>query len=219
MIKGIVTQRSYHGLSYFHLNDVLIDVIPIVLTRHTVVDVILTQVVLTGGKTHKYDEQLCQNTTWTQRMDPLALPKKRAHVPNLNCSDSWKAVSSLNQPERARYLSWTLSEEWYWCSTQGDTVPDVHKPPPSCVIEWHFPLMCLYCFGTQLANWPLIRQAASRAQTVTVEKSIFGERSSSSGSPHCIALCSVKAITVWETHWVCGEASAGTRLGKGPISM
>lgn len=80
MIKGIVTQRSYHGLSYFHLNDVLVDVIPIVLTRHTVVDVILTQVVLTGGKTHKYDEQLCQNTTWTQRMDPLALPKKGSCV-------------------------------------------------------------------------------------------------------------------------------------------
>jgi len=40
---------SHHGLSYFHLNDVLVDVVAVVLTRHTVVDVILTQVVLTGG--------------------------------------------------------------------------------------------------------------------------------------------------------------------------
>lgn len=47
-----MTQSSHHGLSYFHLNDVLIDVIPIVLARHTVVDVILAQVMLTGGKTH-----------------------------------------------------------------------------------------------------------------------------------------------------------------------
>lgn len=46
----IVTLCSYHRLSYFHLNDVLIDVVPIVLTRHTVVDVILTQVVFTGEK-------------------------------------------------------------------------------------------------------------------------------------------------------------------------
>lgn len=50
------------------------------------------------------------------------------------------------------------------------------------VIEWHFPLMCLCCFGTQLANWPLIRQAASRAATVTVERSVFWDGSSSSGS-------------------------------------
>lgn len=52
MITGaeIVTQCPHHGLSYFHLNDVLIDVIPIVLARHAVVDVILTQVMLTGGK-------------------------------------------------------------------------------------------------------------------------------------------------------------------------
>ena len=55
MIKqtDIVTQRSHHGLSYFHLNDVLVDVIPVVLTRHTVVDVILAQVMLTGV-THKH---------------------------------------------------------------------------------------------------------------------------------------------------------------------
>lgn len=38
---------SHHRLSYFHLNDVLIDVVAIVLARHTVVDVILTQVMLT----------------------------------------------------------------------------------------------------------------------------------------------------------------------------
>lgn len=42
---------SHHGLSYFHLNDVLVDVISIILTWHTVVDVILTQVVLAGKQT------------------------------------------------------------------------------------------------------------------------------------------------------------------------
>lgn len=47
-MKVIVAQCSHHGLSYFHFNDVFIDVIAIVLTRHTVVDVILTQVMLTG---------------------------------------------------------------------------------------------------------------------------------------------------------------------------
>ena len=49
-IVEIVILCSYHRLSYFHLNDVFIDVVPIVLTRHAVVDVILTQVVLTGEK-------------------------------------------------------------------------------------------------------------------------------------------------------------------------
>lgn len=53
---------SYHGLSYFHLNDVLIDVVPIILTWHTVIDVILAQVVLTGEiDTHRSDEQLYLN--------------------------------------------------------------------------------------------------------------------------------------------------------------
>lgn len=41
---------SHHGLSYFHLNDVLVDVIPIVLTRDTVVDVIFTEVMLAAQK-------------------------------------------------------------------------------------------------------------------------------------------------------------------------
>ena len=38
-------------MSYFHLNDVFIDVIPIVLTGHTVIDVVLTQVMFAGEKT------------------------------------------------------------------------------------------------------------------------------------------------------------------------
>lgn len=54
MIKGQgLRNYSHHGLSYFHLNDVLIDVVPIVITWHTVVDVILTQVMLTGEQKHK----------------------------------------------------------------------------------------------------------------------------------------------------------------------
>lgn len=44
----------------------------------------------------------------------------------------------------------------------------------SGVIEWHSLLMCLYCFCTQQASWPLIRQAASREETVTAE-SFLGE--------------------------------------------
>lgn len=142
---------------------------------------------------------------------------ENAHMSILNCSDSWGHWAV--KPGRAHYLSWARPEEWYRRSRQGDTVPDVRKPPPSCFIEWHFPLICLCCFGTQLANWPLIRQAASRAQTVTVERSVFWERSSSSGSPHCISLCSVKAIIVWEAHWGGGEASAGIHFGNGPMSM
>lgn len=46
-------RSSHHGLSYFHLNDVLIDVVPVVLAWHTVIDVILTQVMLTWEK-HMY---------------------------------------------------------------------------------------------------------------------------------------------------------------------
>lgn len=46
------SSSSHHGLSYFHLNDVLIDVVSIVLTWHTVIDVILTQVMLTRKQTH-----------------------------------------------------------------------------------------------------------------------------------------------------------------------
>lgn len=141
---------------------------------------------------------------------------KMAHMSTLNCSDSWKTLSSQT---KTHYLSWALHEERHWSSRQGDTVPDVHRPLLSYIIEWHFPLICLCCFGTQLANWPLIRQAASRAQTVTVEKSVFWERSSCTGSLHCISLCSVKAIIVWETYWGKGEASAGIRFGNGPISM
>lgn len=55
---------SHHGLSYFHLNDVLVDVIPVVLTRDTVVDVIFTEVMLTAHtkkikcKSKMCDEQL-----------------------------------------------------------------------------------------------------------------------------------------------------------------
>lgn len=37
------------------------------------------------------------------------------------------------------------------------------------VTEWHLLLMCLYFFSTQQASWPLIRRAASREETVTVE--------------------------------------------------
>lgn len=37
-------------MSYFHFNDVLIDVVPIILAWHTVIDVILTQVMFTEGK-------------------------------------------------------------------------------------------------------------------------------------------------------------------------
>lgn len=51
-----VRRGSHHGLSYFHLNDVLIDVIPIVLARHAVVDVVLAQVML--ARKHKIDKQL-----------------------------------------------------------------------------------------------------------------------------------------------------------------
>lgn len=47
-LKVFVAPCSHHGLSYFHFNDVFIDVIAIVLARHTVVDVILPQVMLTG---------------------------------------------------------------------------------------------------------------------------------------------------------------------------
>lgn len=45
--KGPFMQRSHHGLSYFHLNDVLINVVAVVLTRHAVIDVILAQVMFT----------------------------------------------------------------------------------------------------------------------------------------------------------------------------
>lgn len=53
-------KSSHHGLSYFHLNNILVDVVSIILTWHTVIDVILTQVVLTRNThthTYIYDEQ------------------------------------------------------------------------------------------------------------------------------------------------------------------
>lgn len=141
---------------------------------------------------------------------------QKAHVSILNCSDSWKHWA--DKPGRAHYLSWALPEEWYWRSRRGDTVQYIHnntKPPPSSFTEWHFPLICLCFFGTQLAKWPLIRQGASRAQTVTVERSIFWERSSNSGRPYCTSLGSMKAVVVWKTHWGGGEASAGIHSGNG----
>lgn len=46
------SNSSHHRLSYFHLNDILVDVVSIILTRHTVIDVILTQVVLARKQTH-----------------------------------------------------------------------------------------------------------------------------------------------------------------------
>ena len=154
---------SYHRLSYFHLNDVFIDVVPIVLTRHAVVDVILTQVVLTGEK-HTNSMTTVSKHNLNSKDEPF-LP--------LNLSDSWEALSSHTDTSS---LSLT-SPTWRVVSVfgKGDSVPNVHKPPLSYVIEWHSPLMCLCRFGTQLANWPLIRQAASRAQTVTVERSVFWE--------------------------------------------
>lgn len=36
------SNSSHHGLSYFHLNNILIDVIAVILTWHAVIDVILT---------------------------------------------------------------------------------------------------------------------------------------------------------------------------------
>lgn len=47
------TSSPHHGLSYFHLNDVLVDVVPIVLAWHTVIDVVLTQVMLTAERKNK----------------------------------------------------------------------------------------------------------------------------------------------------------------------
>lgn len=159
---------------------------------------------------HKFDEQLYRNTIANSKDESFLLwQKENKLMPGLT------AESAV----QAHYLSPALPEEWYWCSRQGDAVPDVHKPPLSCVIEWHFPLMCLCCFGTQLANWPLIRQAASRAQTVTVERSSFWERPLCSGSPCCISFSPVKAIIVWETYRGSGEASAWIRFGNKPISM
>lgn len=129
-----------------------------------------------------------------------------AHVPTLNCPDTWKAPSS--QTSASHYQSCSQPEEWHPCSGTQCSDP---APPPICLMEWHFPLMCLRCFGTQLSNWPLIRWGASRAHTVTVEKekkeNILWERSSSSGSPHHISLCSLKGIIVGgKSHWGSGGA-------------
>jgi hypothetical protein len=43
----MVGRQAYHGLLYLHLDDVLVDVVPFILTRDTVVDV-LAQVMLTA---------------------------------------------------------------------------------------------------------------------------------------------------------------------------
>lgn len=56
---------SHHGLSYFHLNNILVDVVSIILTWHTVIDVILTQVVLTRNThTHTYIYMMSSHHIW-----------------------------------------------------------------------------------------------------------------------------------------------------------
>lgn len=45
---GRARRAAYHGLLHLHLNDVLVDVVPFILTRDAVVDV-LAQVMLTAG--------------------------------------------------------------------------------------------------------------------------------------------------------------------------
>lgn len=52
-------KSSHHGLSYFHLNNVLVDVIPIILAWHTVIDVVLTQVMLTAERKKQCTWPLC----------------------------------------------------------------------------------------------------------------------------------------------------------------
>lgn len=155
-----------------------------------------------------------KNTTWTQRMTYFTLPKtQRVHLKlqtHLDMKQS-HSVSSLSLQ--------VLPEESDSCSKHRDTELHVQKPSQLSVSEWHFPFMCLCCFGTQLANWPLIRRAASRAKTVTVERSVVWDKSSCSGSPHRISLCCVKAIIVLETYWGGGDASAGIHFGSGLTSM
>lgn len=87
------------------------------------------------------------------------------------------------------------------------------------VIEWHFPLMCLCCFGTQLANWPLLGKLPAEQRQLLWRGASSGTGPQAPAALHCIYLCSVKAIIVWETYWGSGEASAGPRFGNGPISM
>lgn len=100
----IMAPSSHHGLSYFHLNDVLIDVIPIVLTRHTVIDVILTQVMLTGEKhTYTLDQQTIK-THLTQRINSFTL-WKRARMPLSSCSDRRKAPSSQTSTSSLSFAS------------------------------------------------------------------------------------------------------------------
>lgn len=171
---------SHHGLSYFHLNDVLIDVISIILTWHTVIDVILTQVVLAEKQMH--------TQIW------------RAVKPG-NDLNLWSLIIHFNKPILTHYDRWKSLSSQSRFNSLSDIAGSHKKPqrPMSAnlcwVIEWHSLWMCLYFFCTQQASWPLIRQAASREETVTVENFSWRDYVSCRGS-HCFSPTSGRTIIV-----------------------
>lgn len=139
----IITQRSHHGLSYFHLNDVLVDVIPVVLARHAVVDVILSQVVLAGGNTHTHTNT--RPVRWTQPQLNAWMPCLEKHIMStLNCSDRWKVLSSQIRMSSLCFMStaWIVMSVFQtrvhstWCS---QTSTEFHY--------WvAFPFLCVFFF-------------------------------------------------------------------------
>lgn len=98
----------------------------------------------------------------------------------------WPERPSLNRQIIRFNKPFWKHEKWKAPSSQmrGTSLSDIagsHKKAQwptstnlSGVIERHSLLMCLYFFCTQQASWPLIRQVASREETVTVE-SFLGE--------------------------------------------